>query len=115
MANNEKRPAKPLVLTHPDDKPPRVPKVEIDRVLQAHADALLKSTGLVAYHCTTDRHQVRLLILKLGIDKTIELAAAFPSLDDDWLHNRGYPLAMLEIFLLLQQHQEQIEASVFLY
>jgi len=99
VANNEKRPAKPLVLTHPSDKPPRVPKVDIDRVLQAHANGVSKSTGLVVYHCTTDRHQARLLILKFGVDKTIELAAAFPTLDNGWLHNQGYPLRMLDRYI----------------
>jgi hypothetical protein len=82
-------------LTHPEAPRPRVAKRHMDAVVDAYVAAVEHRLGFAPKLGDREYKHVRDLVLRHGPEHSVELAGAYPRLDDRWLHGKGFPLANL--------------------
>jgi len=94
-AKGNKPAPKPLVLTHPEAPRPRVAKRHMDAVVDAYVAAVESRLGFRPKLGDREYKHVRDLVLRHGTEHAVELAGAYPRLEDRWLHGKGFPLTSL--------------------
>jgi hypothetical protein len=82
-------------LTHPPTEKRRAKAENVRRVRDAHVAAVQKELSITPRHGKPDIAEARWLVLEYGLEHAVELAGAYPTLDDPWLRNKGYPLRLI--------------------
>ena len=88
-------PVKKLKLTHPPDPKPRVAKRDIDAVVTAYTAAVDDRLGFVPKLGAREYKHARELVLRHGAEHAVELAGAYPRLDNPKLQGKGFPFDWL--------------------
>jgi hypothetical protein len=67
----------------------------MDAVVDAYVAAVESRLGFHPKLGDREYKHVRDLVLRHGPEHAVELAGAYPRLDDRWLHGKGFPLTSL--------------------